>query len=277
MIRALMPRRCRRPLVALFATLLVLAVCFPLLAGAGEVTIAAAADLTFAFRELAPRFQKAIGSTVKLSFGSSGNFYSQIRNGAPYDMFFSADISFPEKLAEAGMVEGGLGGLYEYATGEIVLWAPASSSIDVNRGLSVLLDPAVHKIAVANPKLAPYGKAAVAALQHDHLYDRVEKKLVFGENISQTAQFVQSGNADVGIIALSLAVAPAMKDKGKYFVVPVASYPPLKQAAAILKASKNQPTARQFIAFLKTPQVADLMHRYGFTLPQAADAGTASK
>ena len=272
-IPVLMRRRCRQSLTALLVTLIALAVCFPALARAGEITIAAAADLNFAFRELAPRFEKATGNKVKLSFGSSGNFYSQIHNGAPYDLFFSADIAYPEKLAEAGLVEGGL---YEYATGEIVLWALASSPIDVNRGLSVLLDPAVHKIAVANPKLAPYGKAAVAALQHDHLYDKVEKKLVFGENISQTAQFVQSGNADVGIIALSLAVAPAMKEKGKYFVIPADNYPPLKQAAALLKASKNKDTARQFIAFLKTPEIAQLMHRYGFILPNAAGAGAAS-
>jgi molybdate transport system substrate-binding protein len=266
-ISVLTPRRCRRPLVALFLTLITLAVSLP--ARAGEITIAAAADLNFAFRELAPKFEKSTGNTVKLSFGSSGNFYSQIHNGAPYDLFFSADIAYPEKLAQAGLVDGTV---YEYATGEIVLWAPIHSSIDVNRGLPVLLDPAVHKIAVANPKLAPYGKAAVAALQHDHLYDQVEKKLVFGENISQTSQFVQSGNADVGIIALSLAVAPAMKEKGKYYVIPPDSYPPLKQGVALIKSSKNKDIARQFIAFIKTPEIAQMLHRYGFTLPDAAGA-----
>ncbi|MGO9056286.1 MAG: molybdate ABC transporter substrate-binding protein [Candidatus Binataceae bacterium] len=255
----------RQSLMRLHAAVIMLAVWFPAFASAAQITIAAAADLTFAFRDVAPRFEKASGNTVKLSLGSSGNFYSQIRNGAPYDLFFSADMSYPEKLAEAGLVEGPL---YEYATGKIVLWAPARSAIDVSRGLPVLLDPAVHKIAVANPKLAPYGKAAVAALQHDHIYDRVEKKLVFGENISQTAQFVQSGNADVGILALSLAVAPAMKDKGKYFVISTSSYPPLRQAGVVIKASKNQDVARQFLAFLKTPEIVDLMHSYGFILPK---------
>ena len=264
MIRNRFSRYRRQSLAIMFAAVITLAVGFPALARAAQITIAAAADLTFAFREVAPRFEKASGNTVKLSLGSSGNFYSQIRNGAPYDLFFSADMSYAEKLVEAGLVEGPL---YEYAIGKIVLWAPTRSAIDVSRGLPVLLDPAVHKIAVANPKLAPYGKAAIAALQHDHIYDRVEKKLVFGENISQTAQFVQSGNADVGILALSLAVAPVMKYKGKYFVISANSYPPLRQAGVVIKASKNQDAARQFIAFLKTPEIVDLMHSYGFTLP----------
>lgn len=272
MIQVQMPRRCRQTMTFLFAALVVFVVCFPALGGAAEITIAAAADLTFALREIAPIFQKSTGNSVKLSFGSSGNLYSQIHNGAPYDLFFSADITYPEKLAENGLVEGQL---YEYATGEIVLWAPNSSSVDVSRGLQVLLDPAVRRIAVANPKLAPYGRAAVAALKHDHIYDKVEKKLVFGENISQTAQFVQSGNADVGIVALSLAVAPAMKEKGKYFVIAADSYPPLKQAVVVLKSSRNKDIARKFIDFLKTPEIAGLMRRYGFALPNGA--GTAAK
>src|SRR5947209_1738637 len=181
-----------------------------------EITVAAASDLTFALHDLAAQFEKRTGKQVKLSFGSSGNFFAQIENGAPYDLFFSADIEYPEKLEQAGLTEPGT--LFRYATGKLVLWAPKESGIDLSRGLSSLLDPRVKKIAIANPTHAPYGRAAVAALRRENLYDKLAGKLVFGENISQTAQFVLTGNADIGIIAISLALSPPMESKGKYFV-----------------------------------------------------------
>ena len=142
----------------------------------------------------------------------------------------------------------------------------------------MLLDPSIRKIAVANPVHAPYGAAAVAALQHDRIYDQVKSKFVMGENIAQTAQFVQSGNADVGIVALSLALAPAMKTKGRYVVVPPDDYPPLIQAAVIIKSSTNKELARQFLKFIKQPDTVALMAQYGFTLPEAlaADHGSTS-
>lgn len=235
-------------------------------AGADEITIAAAADLTFAFHDVAGKFQEQTGTQVKLSLGSSGNFFSQIQNGAPYDLFFSADLEYAKKLDAAGLVEAG--SLYEYAVGKIVLWAPGSSRLDLSEGLRVLKDPSIHKIAIANPAHAPYGRAAVAALKHQGIYERIKDKLVLGENISQTAQFVQSGNADVGIIALSLAMAPAMKDKGRYLEIPAADYPPIEQAAVILKSSKKKDLARKFVAFLKTPAIVALMRSYGFAIPQ---------
>ena len=169
--------------------LILLALWAPSEAMANELTVAAAADLTFAFKDVAARFQKETGNTVKLSFGSSGNFFSQIQNGAPYDLFFSADIDYPKKLEAAGLAEPG--SLYEYATGKIVLWVPDASPLDLKRGLKVLLDPRATKIAIANPLHAPYGKAAVAALKHEKIYDQVKPRLVLGENIAQTAQFVQ--------------------------------------------------------------------------------------
>jgi molybdate transport system substrate-binding protein len=233
---------------------------------ADELTIAAAADLTFAFKDVAAKFQAQSGDMVKLSFGSSGNFFSQIQNGAPYDLFFSADLSYAQKLEAAGLTEPG--SLYKYAVGKIVLWVPADSKLDLSKGLSVLNDPAIHKIAIANPQHAPYGRAALAALKHVGIYDQIKDKIVLGENISQTAQFVQSGNADIGIIADSLALAPTMKDKGKYFEVPADDYPAIEQAAVILRSSKHQELARKFIAFLKQPATKELLQSYGFVVPK---------
>lgn len=233
---------------------------------AGEITIAAASDLNFAFKELTAAFEQQTGTHVKLSLGSSGNFYSQIQNGAPFDLYFSADIGFPRKLEESGHAVPG--SLYRYAVGRIVVWAPKASPLQVEKlGIAVLQNPSVQKIAIANPKHAPYGRAAVAAMEKYKLYDRVKDKLVLGENISQTAQFVESGACDVGIIALALALAPSMKTAGKYWEVPMEAYPPLEQGAVILTTSKNRQAARQFLDFLKSPQGQEIMRRYGFTLP----------
>lgn len=233
---------------------------------AQEITVAAAADLQFAFQDVAARFQKDTGHSVKLIFGSSGNFFAQIQNGAPFDIFFSADIGYPQKLETAALTEPGT--LYEYATGKIVLLVPKTSALDLKRGLPVLLDPTVKKIAIANPEHAPYGRAAVAALQHEKLYDQASPKFVLGENISQTATFVVSGSADVGIVALSLALAPSMKEKGNYVAIPDDEYPPIRQAAVILKSSQQKEMARQFLAFLKKPEIVSLLKTYGFTVPE---------
>jgi len=246
-------------------TLLLLVLAPPVAAHAGEIVVAAAADLTFAFKDVGERFQRETGNSIKLSYGSSGNFLSQIENGAPYDMFFSADVAYPKKLEADGLAEPGT--LYEYATGKLVIWVPAKSKLDISQGLKVLLDPSISKIAIANPKHAPYGAAAVAALQHEGIYDRIKSKLVMGENISQTAQFVQSGNADAGLLALSLALAPAMKDTGRYIEVPLADYPPIIQAAVILKSARNKEIAKRFLKFLKEAGTVALMRRYGFLLP----------
>jgi molybdate transport system substrate-binding protein len=238
-------------------------------AHAGQITVAAAADLTFVFKDLTAQFQKDTGNAVKIAYGSSGNFFSQIKNGAPFDMFFSADVDFPKKLEAAGLVEPG--SLYEYATGKIVIWVPSKSTLDLSKGMQALLDPSITKIAIANPVHAPYGAAAVAAIRHDGLYDQLRGKFVMGENISQTAQFVESGNADVGILALSLALAPAMKNAGRYVEVPTTDYPAIIQAVVILKSSHNKEVAQQFLKYLKTPATVALMGRYGFIPPNAAN------
>jgi molybdate transport system substrate-binding protein len=232
---------------------------------AQEITIAAASDLQFAFQDVKPRFEKDAGTRVKLVFGSSGNLFTQIQNGAPFDLFFSADIEYPQKLEAAGLAEPG--SLYEYGTGKLVLWVPRNSRLDLGRGLQVLLDPEVRKIAIANPEHAPYGRAAVAALRQGRIYEKVADRLVLGENISQAASFVVSGSADVGIVALSLALAPSLKEKGKYVAVPASQYPAIRQAAVVLRSSKQKRVAEQFLAYLKTPAVIELLRNYGFSGP----------
>ncbi len=250
-----------------FVTAVTCALClWAITARAAEITVAAASDLNFAFKEIAAGFEKKTGNTVKLSLGSSGNFYAQLSNGAPFDLFFSADIVYPKKLEEAGLAEPGT--LYMYAVGRIVVWVPKGSPIDVgSSGIKALQHPSVKKIAIANPKHAPYGRAAVAALEHFKVYDAVKDKLVLGENISQAAQFVQTGGADIGIIALSLAVAPALKETGAFWEVPVEAYPRLEQGAVVLKAAKDPKTARTFLDYIKGPEGKTVFKRYGFFLP----------
>ncbi|MBI3406038.1 MAG: molybdate ABC transporter substrate-binding protein [Acidobacteria bacterium] len=234
-----------------------------------NLTIAAASDLNFAFKELAAGFEKKTGQHVRMTFGSSGNFFAQIQNGAPFDLYFSADIEYPRKLESAGLAEPGT--LYKYAVGRIVIWVPRDSKIDVAKlGMKSLLDSSVRKIAIANPRHAPYGRAAVAAMEHFGVYQQVENKLVLGENISQTAQFVESGSAEIGIIALSLAVAPPMKEKGKFWEVPQSAYPPIEQGAVIVKSSPSKQSAASFLDYVNSAEGVALMRRYGFTLPAEA-------
>ena len=157
--------------------------------------------------------------------------------------------------------------MYQYAKGRLVLWTRNDSGIDVRRGLGVLTDARVRHIAIANPAHAPYGRAAVAALRHENLYDRVRDRFVLGENISQAAQFAQSGNAEVGVLALSLALAPAMKSAGTYFEIPDAWHPPIEQAAVVLASSRQKAVARQFVDYLKKPESVRILQSYGFAVP----------
>ena len=237
---------------------------FAATAEAQPLAVAAASDLQAVMPAIAERFERETGRKIALTFGSSGNFFAQIQNGAPFDLFFSADIDYPKRLEAAGLADAG--SLYEYGTGRVVLWSRQDSGVDVSKGLAVLTDPRVRRIAVANPEHAPYGRAAVAALQHEHLYEAVRRKLVLGENISQAAQFAQSGNAEVGILALSLALSPALRDTGTSYRIPDAFYPPIAQAAVVLSASRQKDAGRQFLAFLKRPETARLLELYGFAM-----------
>src|SRR5262245_30489521 len=237
------------------------------LVGAQSLTVAAASDLQAALPAIAAQFEKDTGQKVTLTFGSSGNFFAQIRNGAPFDVFLSADIDYPRQLEQAGAAERG--SLYAYATGHLVLWTRKDSGIDVGRGLSVLTDSRVRRIALANPEHAPYGRAAVAALRHEGLYEQVKGKFVLGESISQTAQFAQSGNATVGLLALSSALAPALKNAGTYVEMPADLHPPIEQAAVVVAASRQKALAQQFVDALKKPAVAQIFKAYGFEIPRA--------
>ncbi|HUK25014.1 MAG TPA: molybdate ABC transporter substrate-binding protein [Terriglobales bacterium] len=236
------------------------------LCAAQDLTIAAAADLQFAMQDLAARFHQQTGTNVQVTYGSSGNFYQQLSNGAPFDMFFSANLDYAKKLEAAGLTVPG--SYYQYAQGKIALWAPNGSKVDLGAGMGALLEPAVQKIAIANPQHAPYGQAAVSALKKEGLYDQVQSKLVLGENISQTASFVVSGSADIGVIALSLALSPNMKDKGRFLEVPPGDYPPIEQACVIMRRAGNkQALAEQFLAMMKSAETAATLRSYGFEVP----------
>jgi molybdate transport system substrate-binding protein len=238
----------------------------PANAAAHEINVAAAADLSNALQEVATNYEKKTGVIVKLSFGASGALTQQIQNGAPFDVFFSADMDYPRQLIAADQAEGAT--LYRYAVGKLVLWVPKDSPLDVeHKDMDVLLDTSVKKISIANPQHAPYGRAAAAALKHYGLYEKVSDRLVLGENISQAAQFVESGNAQAGFVALAHAIAPAMQGKGKYWVVPAEAYPPLDQGVVLISHSPHQSDAAAFLEYVKGAEAAAVLQHYGFTLP----------
>ena len=240
------------------------------------IVVAAAADMSAVLPELAAAYSKKSGQAVKLSFGASGNLTNQIRNGAPFDVFFSADEDYPRQLIDEGLASGST--LYRYAVGRLVLWVPNESGLDLSTlGIKALLDPSVKKIAVANPATAPYGRSAASALRHFGIYEQVSARLVIGENIAQAAQFVESGNAQAGLIALSHALAPNMKGKGRYWTVPLDSYPTLNQAVVLLSNSKQQTAARDFLDFVRSPEATSLLAGYGFSLPAAEHSGVRAK
>ena len=240
----------------------------PRTAAAQELSVAAASDLTLAMGQLIPGYERASGRKVRLSTGSSGNLFTQIENGAPFDVFLSADSAYPRQLVQAGLAEPD--SFLIYAVGKIVLWVRNDSQLEVSRGWAVLADPRVKKIAIANPMHAPYGRAAEAALRSAGVYNAVKNRLVFGENISQTAQFVESGNADIGVLALSLVVGATMNDHGKWWLVPEGSYPRLEQAAIILRSSRQKEAARAFLAYIRSPEARAILRRNGFAEPPGA-------
>jgi molybdate transport system substrate-binding protein len=231
------------------------------------VRVAAAADLRFAMDDLVAAWSSAHpGTTVEPTYGSSGTLFAQVSEGAPFDLYFSADAAYPRALEEAGLAEPGSTRLY--AIGHLVVWVPAASPLDVEgRGLEALTDPAVERIAIANPEHAPYGRAAVAAMQAAGIHDAIAPKLVLGENVSQAAQFVESGSADVGVIALSLALAPTLRDRGRSAIVPIDSYPPLEQGAVVLGSATDPDAAAAFLDFVLGPDGRAVLDRYGFLPP----------
>lgn len=231
-----------------------------------EPVIAAASDLKFALEDIAKAYQAETGKTVKLTMGSSGTFATQIRNGAPFQMFLSADEEFVQRLRADGFArdDGVL-----YAIGRIVLMAPTGSNLQVDAELKGLGDALragkITRFAIANPEHAPYGRRAEEALRHAKLWELVQPRLVLGENISQAAQFATSGSAQGGIIALSLAMAPQMKDLGRYAVIPESWHEPLRQRMVLLKSADAATEA--FYRYMQQPAARAIMRRYGFALP----------
>jgi molybdate transport system substrate-binding protein len=232
----------------------------------GRVRVAAAADLNAALTEVIAKFGGSHDVDVSVSYGSSGTFYAQILNQAPFDVFLSADVSYPNQLAARGLTLPQ--SEFTYAFGRIVVWTPSSSTLDVEqKGLQALTAASVAHVAIANPEHAPYGRAAVAAMQSAGVYESVRPKLVVGENVAQTLQFVQSGAADIGVVALSLALAPNLKGNGRWFEIPVSSYPALEQGGTILKAAADVDAARAFRGFLLSADGQAILKQYGFSLP----------
>lgn len=235
-------------------------------AHAEKITVAAAADLKFAMDEIVITFKKAnSGDEIDVIYGSSGKFHTQIQQGAPYDLYFSADISFPRELAKNGFSASEV---KPYAFGRIVLW---SASLDATKmTLSSLTDPKITRIAIANPKHAPYGKRAEEALRASNLWDQVEPKLVYGENISHTAQLVQTKNAQVGIIALALAINSELASKGGYWLIPDNMHEPLEQGFIITKEGANNALAKRFADYMGGKPARAVMTKYGFVVPEDA-------
>lgn len=253
-----------RPLFTFAASVLLLLGFAMQSAHAGEkITIAAAADLRFAMNEIVVLFNKAHqDDQVEVIFGSSGKFNTQIQQGAPYDMYFSADIGYPRKLKEDGFAASEV---QPYAVGRIVLWSPVRDASKMT--LADLADPSILKIAIANPKHAPYGKRAEEALRAAGMWEKVEARLIYGENISQTAQFVQTGNAQIGIIALSLALNPELANHGGYWLIPDNLHQPLEQGFIITKRAESNALAKRFADYMGSKPARAVMTKYGFVLP----------
>jgi molybdate transport system substrate-binding protein len=226
--------------------------------------IAAASDLRFAMPDLLEAYRRLQpDARVRVSYGSSGTLFAQLENRAPFDLYLSADVAYPRRLAARGLVAPG--GLFSYAVGRIVLWTRSDSPLQVRRrGMRSLLEPSLRTLAIANPEHAPYGRAAVAALRSYGLYERLRDRLVLGENIAQTAQFAQTGAADAGIIALSLARAAG----GRFYTIPKHRYPQILQGGAILRWAEDPAAARAFVRLLTSPSGREILARYGFEQPR---------
>jgi molybdate transport system substrate-binding protein len=228
-----------------------------------KITIAAAADLKFALDEIVVLFKSLHPAAhIGTIYGSSGQFSTQIQQGAPYDIYFSADIAYPHSLKAEGFASSEV---QTYGEGRIVLWSPSRDASKMN--LADLADPSIHKIAIANPQHAPYGKRAEEALKAAGVWQKVEPKLVYGENIAQTAHYVESGNAEVGLIALSLALSPELAKQGGYALISDKLHAPLGQGFMITRRAAANALAYEFSRFMLGKEARVVMSRYGFVLP----------
>lgn len=229
---------------------------------AENLNIAAAADLRFAMDQIVLLFKSSHpGAQIETSYGSSGQFSTQIRQGAPYDVFFSADSDYPRALKAEGYSASEV---QTYGIGRIVLWGLSRNTGTLT--LQDLRDSGIRKIAIANPGHAPYGKRAEQALRAAGVWEEVKSRLVYGENIAQAAQYVQSGNAQVGILALSLALSPELGRQGSYALIPEQLYQPLVQGFIITRRAANNPLAHEFALFVAGKEARAIMTHYGFAL-----------
>jgi molybdate transport system substrate-binding protein len=219
--------------------------------------------MKFAMDEIAAEFRKAHPKeTLEVVYGATGKLQTQVQQGAPFDLFFAADSCAPAELAKAGFAGSAM---RIYAVGHLVIW---STSVDASRlELADLSDAKFIRIAIGNPKVAPYGKRAEEALRKTGVWDKVEARLVLGETITQTAQFVESGNAQVGLVALSLVLSPALAKKGGYALVPEDLHQPLDQGFIVTKRGAGNPVAEAFAAFMLGKEAKAILLRYGYTLP----------
>ena len=231
-------------------------------AGVSLVRVAAAADLKFALDDVIARFRKEHpGVRVEPVYGSSGTIHAQLRQRAPYDIYLSADIAYPEDLVSRGIAARG--DLFSYATGRLVLWVPTSSRLPIEReGLRALAG--ATRIAIANPRHAPYGRAAEAAMRRAGVWQAAERRLVLAENVAQAAQFVESGAADAGIIARSLVLAGPMRGSGRYWEIPGEMHPPIEQGGVILPWASSRDAAVRFRQFLTGTVGQEILVRFGF-------------
>jgi molybdate transport system substrate-binding protein len=230
----------------------------------GKLRVAAAADLKFALDEVVELFrQRHPDISVQVTYGSSGNFYAQLSNRAPFDIFFSADVDYPRRLIREGHASNDAE--FMYGVGRIVIWVPKSSPIDVEKlGINSLLSPTVRKIAIANPRHAPYGRAAEAAMKNLGVYEQVKDRLVLGDSIMQAVQFVESSSADIGIISRSHIFAPSLRDKGRFWEVPVGAYPRRVQGGVILSWAQDHLAAEALRDFVLGGEGQAILRRYGF-------------
>lgn len=229
----------------------------------GALLVSAASDLRFAFDEVGQAFTEETGYRVVFNYGSTGNLAQQIRRGAPADVFASANESFLDELVEDGLVLADTRALY--ARGFLVLWSRADMPVEVEAAED-LIDPAVRRVAIANPGHAPYGIAARQALQATGVWDALGDRLILGEDVNQTFQYASTGNVDVAIVALSLALAP-QHARGRWAPVPPGLHDPIDQAMGVVASSRRPGVARAFVAFVNGPTGRPVMEGYGFQLP----------
>ena len=231
-----------------------------------QLTVAAASDLQTVLPVIVQTFQQTEGVPLRISYGSSGQFVTQIQNKAPFDLFLSADDAYITALVASGHADQST--MVHYATGRLAIWARTDRGLDITQGIATTVDSRVRAIAIANPIHAPYGRAAVDALQRAGLYERVRGRIVMGENVAQAAQFAQTGNADVAIVALSLTMAPAMRSVGAAVEIPRDAFSPIRQAGVVVRGSSRADQARRLLAFLATPAVAKVLMDAGFGAAQ---------